>query len=68
MIVKTPGTCGGEARIDGTRIPVWLVVKNNDFGGVDAVLEAYPHLTREQVEEALQYAKDNKKEIKRDMT
>ena len=26
-IVKTPGVCGGEARIIGTRIPVWQLVE-----------------------------------------
>ena len=31
-ISKTPGMCGGAARITGTRIPVWTLVEYRKLG------------------------------------
>ncbi len=44
-ITKTPGICGGDACIFGTRLPVWLFVSLRKQGATDAqLLECYPHL------------------------
>lgn len=42
-IVETPGTCGGEPRIDGTRVPVASIL-GCWLGGdsVQSVYESYP--------------------------
>jgi uncharacterized protein (DUF433 family) len=37
-IVKTPGVCGGAARVDGTPIPVWQLVEERDLGASEARL------------------------------
>src|SRR5207245_2724666 len=45
-IQKTPGVCGGDARIGDTRIPVWLLVLARKQGQSDAhLLDGYPSLT-----------------------
>lgn len=55
-IVKTPDTCGGKARIDGTRITTGLIVRNMEAGwSVDEILYDYPSLTREAIEAAVRY-------------
>lgn len=65
MIVHTPGTCSGQARIDGTRIKVkhvftWV----EEMGMTPAqVVEEYPHLTRAQVHAALAYYWSHQEEI-----
>ena len=45
-IERTPGVCGGDARIHSTRIPVWLLVGYRKDGVSDArLLEMYPSLS-----------------------
>ncbi len=45
-ITKTPGVCGGEACIAGTRIAVWLLVEAQQLGISEAqLLQDYPHIT-----------------------
>ena len=56
-IVQTPDTMGGKPCIRGTRITVSRVVAQIGAGqSIDSLLEDYPHLTREDVLEALRYA------------
>ena len=63
-IVKTPGICGGDARVYGARIPVWGLVRARDCGWTDAeILRAYPHLTPEDLREAWDYAAANEDEM-----
>jgi uncharacterized protein (DUF433 family) len=63
-IRKTPGVCGGEARIRNTRIPVWLLVEYRAVGLSDAqLLESYPALTQEDLDTAWAYYARNKDEI-----
>ena len=67
-IVKTPGVCGGDARIAGTRIPVWIVEKARRGGaGVREILEDYPSLSDESVLAAFSYASLNLDEIERNI-
>lgn len=65
-IVKTPGICGGRARIDGTRIGVEIVVGMYKAGmTVGEIIEGYrdSHITPAKVHAALAYYYDNQREI-----
>src|SRR5436309_1716034 len=56
MIVRTPGTCGGRPRINGTRITVKNIVVDHLHGeSPEEILSHYPHLTVAQVHGALAY-------------
>jgi uncharacterized protein (DUF433 family) len=68
MIVKTPGVCGGRARVVGTRITVWgLAVYRSRGLDESAILAAVPVLTLEQLSAALRYTEENADEIARDI-
>lgn len=63
-IVKTTGVCGGNARIEGTRICVHDVIgllHNNET--IDSVTRQLPGLTRAQAHECLAYYEDHLAEI-----
>lgn len=65
-IEKTPGVCGGEARIAGTRIPVWLLVGYRKDRVTDArLLELYPTLTASDLSAAWWYYAEHRDEIER---
>lgn len=56
-IAKTPGVCGGEACITGTRIAVWLLVEARRLGISEAqLLNDYPHITAADLVNAWAYA------------
>ena len=58
-----PNVCHGQPCVKGTRIMVWLVLQylaNGD--GVDDVLEAYPSLTREDIQACLAYGAESARE------
>jgi uncharacterized protein (DUF433 family) len=68
LIVKTPGCCGGKARIRGRRVPVWLVADWDREGhSVSGILEFLPYLSAEEVQAALQYAQRHPDEINLDI-
>jgi uncharacterized protein (DUF433 family) len=63
-IVCTPGICGGNARIPGTRIPVWGLEKARRVGRSDAnILECYPWLTLADLNLAWAYVATHTEEI-----
>jgi uncharacterized protein (DUF433 family) len=63
-ITKTPGICGGEACIDGTRIAVWLLVEAQKMGISEAqLLQDYPHITAADLVNAWIYADAYPEEI-----
>lgn len=63
-ILKTPGICGGKARIENTRIGVHDVVGLLQNGEtVDSVIRQLPDLTRAQVYECLAYYEDHLAEM-----
>ena len=63
-IEKTPGVCGGEARIRSTRITVWLLEGWRRSGWTDEkILEQYPSLTQLDLDNAWVYAAANEAEI-----
>jgi uncharacterized protein (DUF433 family) len=65
-IQKTPGVCGGDARIAGHRIPVWLLVAQKKAGQTDAqILVNYPALTADDLAAAWAYYQAVPLEIER---
>ena len=63
-IKKTPGVCGGDACVTGTRIPVWVLERSRQLGISDQeILEDYPSISWRQLLAAWQYAEDHRREI-----
>jgi uncharacterized protein (DUF433 family) len=63
-ITKTPSVCGGEACIDNTRIPIWLLVESRHLEISEAqILDDYPHLTAADLVNAWAYANAHPEEI-----
>lgn len=67
-IEKTPGTCGGRARITGHRIRVMDIVALHEMRGLSPaqVVEQYPTITLADVYAALTYYHDHRDEIEAD--
>ncbi|HEY9618950.1 MAG TPA: DUF433 domain-containing protein [Crinalium sp.] len=63
-ITKIPGVCGGDACIEGTRIPVWVLVQARDLGISESqLLSDYPTLSATDLANAWVYANANPDEI-----
>lgn len=63
-ITKTPGVCGGDASIEGTRIPVWVLVNARNIGISETqLLYDYPTLNAADLANAWVYAEANSDEI-----
>ena len=63
-VTKAEGVCGGEAIIQDTRIPVWLIFARYRAGqSPEEIRTAHPHLSLSQVHGALAYAFDHTDEI-----
>lgn len=63
-IEKTAGVCGGDARIAGTRIPVWQLVEARNAGARDTqLLIDFPRLTARNLADAWAYADEHPEEI-----
>ncbi len=63
-ITKTPGVCGGDACIAGTRIPVWVLVEAQNLGISETqLLYDYPTLSATDLANAWVYANANPEEI-----
>lgn len=67
-IVRTVDTCFGKARIEGTRWPVWIAWQRCVEGDETAeqVHDDYPHLSIEQIQAAIDYARGNWDEVHAD--
>jgi len=64
MIVKTPGTCGGRARVAGKRIPVSSVYRWFLRGyGPEDILEKFDGIALAELYAAISYALSNLEEI-----
>lgn len=56
-ITQQPDVMGGKACIRGMRVTVGMVVNQIGSGyTIDALLEQYPYLEREDIMQALRYA------------
>jgi uncharacterized protein (DUF433 family) len=64
-IVSTPDTCGGKARIAGSRIQVKHIAVMHDRQGMSAseIVAEFPHLTLASVYAALAYYHDHREEM-----
>ncbi len=63
-IEKTPALCGGDARIAGTRIPVWGLVNARRLGISEAeLLYDYPTISAADLANAWAYAEAYPDEI-----
>lgn len=63
-IEKTPGVVGGDARIAGTRIPIWTLVNYRRLGASEAhILEDFPTLRATDLVNAWAYAEVHSDEI-----
>jgi uncharacterized protein (DUF433 family) len=64
MIERTPGTCGGRARIAGTRVPVHRVAGYYRLGyAPEEILDLLDSLSLAQVHAALAYSLANPDEV-----
>lgn len=64
-IERTPGVCGGRARVAGTRIPVWTLHTLWRAGADDdQVLAAYPALSVSQLRAVRAYGEQHPDETK----
>ena len=63
-IEKTPGVCGGDARIAKTRIPIWLLVNSRILAASDVrILQDFPHSSAADLANAWAYAEAHPEEI-----
>jgi uncharacterized protein (DUF433 family) len=64
MLVRTPDTCGGRLRLDGTRITVDRIATLYKQGlSAEDISLTYPHLSMSQIYTALAYYHANSDEI-----
>ena len=63
-IEKTPGICGGVARVSGTRLPVWSLVQARQMGySDDRLLGEYPPLRTSDLQNVWAYFEARAEEI-----
>lgn len=64
-IEANPAVLGGKPCIKGTRISVEFILELMASGGnIESIVQAYPHLSKEGVQEAILYAAQfNKNEV-----
>ncbi len=69
LIRRTPGVCGGSARVRNTRIPVWSLIEARRLGIPDEQLRARydPPLTQSDLDAAWDYYDSHRNEIERDL-
>ena len=65
-IVSDPAICGGDMRVRGTRVPVWVLDRYRKRGDdIAVVLEDFPFLTESDVRAAWNYAEAHPTAIER---
>lgn len=65
-VVRNPRILDGEPIMEGTRVPVRVIVEATRYiGAIDKVVDAYPMLDYASVERALEFYRLNKEEIDR---
>ena len=64
FIVKTPGTCGGRARLAGKRIPVSSIYRWFQQGSApEDILDKFEGVSLSEIYAAISYALANREEI-----
>jgi uncharacterized protein (DUF433 family) len=68
FVEEMPGNNGGYPVVACTRIPVRIIVQYYQWdGSIDGVRERLPHLSREQVQGALDYYRDTPARVDEDI-
>jgi len=68
MLVRTPDTCGGRLRIDGTRVTVLQIAALYKRGEIaEEIAQNFPQLNLGQVYAALAYYHANRAEIEKEL-
>jgi len=68
-ITRKKGVCGGRSIIEGTRIPVWSIIRWYKLGmSIEDIMREFPQLTPSQVHDAFSYYYDTQKEIEGDIS
>ncbi|MFN8634840.1 MAG: DUF433 domain-containing protein [Chloroflexota bacterium] len=68
MIAEYPGVNGGYPVVAPTRIAVRLVIEAyRELGDFDETAEAFPQLSREQVQAALDFYRDHPERVDEDI-
>lgn len=68
-ITHTKNICGGRARINGTRIPVWSLIRMSQQNmSKESLLDNFPTLSSGAIDSAFYYYNDNMKEIDQDIS
>ena len=63
-IIVDPKILAGKPVIAGTRIPVYLILNLIANGyNFDKIIEAYPRLTRQDIEAAIKYSENRMKRV-----
>jgi uncharacterized protein (DUF433 family) len=67
-VVCSPRICGGRARVQGTRIAVWMLEAARRQGAQDGdILQMYPWLRPMHLQEAWKYVEAHREEIEKDL-
>lgn len=65
-IVRTRGICGGDARIAGTRIPVWALESQRRLGiSEQELLQDFPRLSHQDLQSAWAWTEAHREEVER---
>ena len=63
-VEATPGVCGGDPRVAGTRIPIWVLEQYRRLGTTEAqLLTSYPGLRAADLVNAWSYVAAHPDEI-----
>jgi type III restriction enzyme len=67
-IARLHGICGGRSIIEGTRIPVWSLVKWYKLGfSIEDIIREFSQLHPAQIYDAFSYYYDHQQEIESDI-
>lgn len=67
-VTRKKGVCGSRSIIDGTRIPVWSIIKWYKLGmAIEEIMREFPQLNPSQVHDAFSYYYDHQQEIEEDI-
>lgn len=67
-VTRKKGVCGSRSIIDGTRIPVWSIIKWYKLGmAIEEIMREFPQLNPSQVHDAFSYYYDHQQEIEGDI-
>lgn len=67
-VTSNKSICGGAPSIDGTRIPVWSIIKWYKIGmSIEEIMNEFPQLMPAQIHDAFSYYYDHQNEIEKEI-